>query len=110
MSFDLESMLKTTMESQEMMIPRSSTSFERAYESTTSLEYQPYGDRGQGNQYRYGEKHQPWDLEYEEQEANFPQVSNEEKITNMLEKLLENQERRMIEMERQFDSLYQDIC
>lgn len=110
MSLDLESMLKAILESQERVISRSSTSCERAYEPTTSLEYQPHGDFGQGHQYRYGERHQPWDLEYEEEEeTNFPQDSNEEDITNMLEKLLENQERGRIEMERQLDSLSNKI-
>ncbi|KAF3511851.1 hypothetical protein F2Q69_00004594 [Brassica cretica] len=109
MSLDLESMLKAILESQERVISRSSTSCERAYEPTTSLEYQPHGDFGQGHQYRYGERHQPWDLEYEEEEDNFPQDSNEEDITNMLEKLLENQERGRIEMERQLDSLSNKI-
>ncbi|WZZ36313.1 hypothetical protein YC2023_019714 [Brassica napus] len=96
MSLDLESMLKAILESQERMISRSSTSCERAYEPTTSLEYQPHGDFGQGHQYKY---------EYEEEEANFSQASNEENIINMLEKLLENQERGKIKMERQLDSL-----
>ncbi|KAL0796369.1 hypothetical protein Bca101_067746 [Brassica carinata] len=115
MSLDLESMFKAILESQERMISRSSTSCERAYEPTTScerayepitsLEYQPHGDFGQGDQYGYGERYQPWDVEYEEQEAKFSQASNKENITNMLEKLLENQERGRNEIERQLGSL-----
>lgn len=105
MPLDVQSMFQTILESQERMISRSSTSFERAYEPTTPLEYQPHGNFGQENQYGYGERYQPWDLEYEEQEVKFPQASNEENITNMLEKLLENEERGRIEIERQLDSL-----
>ncbi|KAF3609191.1 hypothetical protein DY000_02049292 [Brassica cretica] len=96
MSLDLESMIKAILESQERMISRSSTCCERAYEPSTSLEYQPHGDFGQRRQYGYGEGYQPWDIDYEEQAAKFPQDSSEENITNMPVKLLENQKKGRI--------------
>ena len=105
MSLDLESMFKAILESQERMISRSSTYCDRAYEPTTQLEYQPHGNLGQESQYGYGERYQPWALEYEEQEVKSPQASNEEHITNMLEKLLENQERGRLEIQSQMSSL-----
>ncbi|CAL9224156.1 unnamed protein product, partial [Arabidopsis halleri] len=104
MSSYMNSMLKLILEEQERGIVWNPTSYQGAYETSTSREYQPDGNNAQGNQCGYGERYQSSEMDYDYGALYSSPISNEEENYNLLKLILEEQEKyneslRMIDTE-----------
>ncbi|KAG7599418.1 hypothetical protein ISN44_As06g036010 [Arabidopsis suecica] len=104
MSSYMNSMLKLILEEQERGIVWSPTSYQGAYEPSTSREYQPNGNYAQGNQCGYGERFQSSEMNCYYGALYSSPISNEEENYNLLKLILEEQEKyneslRMIDTE-----------